>query len=103
MVSARKMIYPQLSQREEKIPKKTRYFDPKTCSQCIVAVAPYPSSLGGVYQPVKAEREIPLQNHPYHCVSIEPQPSRKIYSPFFSCICTRDLYDCCALARLYWF
>lgn len=35
----------------ENNPKKTRYFDPKTCSQCIVVVAPYPSSLGGVYQP----------------------------------------------------
>lgn len=31
---------------------KTRYFDPKVCSQCIAMAAPYPSSLGGVYQPV---------------------------------------------------
>lgn len=35
------------------------------------AVPPYPSSLGGVNQ------------------------------PFFSWICTRDLNDCCALAKLY--
>lgn len=26
------------------------------CSQCIVVVAPYPSSLGGVYQPVTKHR-----------------------------------------------
>ena len=48
------------------VPKKTRYFDPKTCSQCIVVVAPYPSSLGGVYQPVKTQRETPLPMDPYH-------------------------------------
>lgn len=69
MVSARKMIYPQLSRRGRgkrggNIPKKTRYFDPKTCSQCIVVVAPYPSSLGGVYQPVNTERETPLPMDP---------------------------------------
>lgn len=57
MVSARKMIYPQVKSEGGNIPKKTRYFDPKTCSQCIVVVDPYPSSLGGVYQPVKTERE----------------------------------------------
>lgn len=73
MVSARKMIYPQLSQRGENIPKKTRYFDPKTCSQCIVVVAPYPSSLGGVYQPVETQRETPLPMDPYHFVSAEPK------------------------------
>lgn len=56
------------------VPKKTRYFDPKTCSQCIVVVAPYPSSLGGVYQPVKTQRETPLPMDPYRWVSTKPQP-----------------------------
>lgn len=58
--------------KRKKKKKKMRFW-PKDVSQCIVKGTPYPSSLGGVYQ------------------------------PFFSWICTRDLYDCCALARLYWF
>ena len=77
-------ISPVKSEREEHIPKKTRYFDPKTCSQCIVVVAPYPSSLGGVYQPVNTEKETPLPMDPYHRVSTEPGQFRNIYSPFFS-------------------
>lgn len=83
MVSARKMMHPQISQRGEVIPKKTRYFDPKTCSQCIVVEAPYPSSLGGVYQPVR-QKETPLPMDPYQCVSTKPKSFKNIYSPFFS-------------------
>jgi len=28
--------------------------------------------------------------------------SHKVNLPFFSWICTNDLKDCCALAKLYW-
>lgn len=38
----------------------------------------------------------PTDPHLNHCFTAA-------HSPFFSWICTRDLYDCCALARLYWF
>lgn len=65
------------------VPKKTRYFDPKTCSQCIVVVAPYPSSLGGVYQPVRTQRETPLPMDPYRRVSTEPQPFRYLLTILF--------------------
>lgn len=34
--------------------------DSKTCSRCIVVEAPYPSSLGGVYQPEGTERQTQL-------------------------------------------
>ena len=103
MVSARKMIYSQLSQTGEDIPKKTRYFDPKTCFLCIVVAALYPSSLGGVYQPGRTDtrktvcpRSLFSHNHFWSKINMK-------HLPFFSWICTRDLYDCCALARLYWF
>lgn len=95
---------------------KTRYFDPKVCSQCIVMAAPYPSSLGGVYQPVGKQGETPPAPPTGHSTvdrihnkapdaPARPttRPALTCNSPFFSWICTRDLYDCCALARLYWF
>lgn len=90
---------------------KTRYFDPKVCSQCIVMAPPYPSSLGGVYQPVGKQGETPAPPTGHSLVdgnhdNAAGQPTQLTLacnSPFFSWICTRDLYDCCALARLYWF
>lgn len=75
-----KMIHPQLNRRVENIPKKTRYFDPKTCSQCIVVIAPYPSSLGGVYQPVETQRETPLPIDPYHCACEPPPKYQEIFT-----------------------
>lgn len=35
-----------------KYSKKRGYFESETCFPCIVVIAPYPSSFGGVYQPV---------------------------------------------------
>lgn len=53
MVPTKKMMHPRLVGRRGKYSKEAGYFDPQTCSQCIVAPAPYPSSLGGVYQPAR--------------------------------------------------
>lgn len=50
---------PVSSEKGGKYSKETGYFDPKTCSQCIVVQVPYPSSLGGVYQPVRTATEAP--------------------------------------------
>lgn len=57
MVPTKKMMHPRLVRRRGKYSKEAGYFDPKTCSQCIVVQAPYPSSLGGVYQPARTGRQ----------------------------------------------
>lgn len=58
-------------EKDDKFPVKSerniiqrKQDDPKTCSQCIVVVAPYPSSLGGVYQPGRTETETHLSRLP---------------------------------------
>lgn len=65
MVPTKKMMHPRLVRRRGKYSKEAGYFDPKTCSQCIVVPAPYPSSLGGVYQPAGTGRQALSQGIPH--------------------------------------
>lgn len=55
----KKMMHPRLVRRRAKYSKEAGSGDPETRCQCIVAQAPYPSSFGGVYQPVRTGRQAP--------------------------------------------
>ena len=107
--SKRRMLYPQWVRRSRGGVGGGGYSKEKQDILTRCHVFPVHSGAGSLS--VLFGRCVPACNqegHKNNSIPLEPSQTQSTkttekYLPFFSWIWTRDLYDCCALARLYWF